>query len=135
MNRDFTYKDVKFHLNDNKGNREFEGKYDLMFWTGYTGWRKIGTCSSKKDAKELIKLKLDEILYQADFEFIASKSTCNWGGIVILSCDSDYVESAELYSKGLLRKAKAQIRYNSKGDAYFMRQGIREYLNEYMKVG
>lgn len=31
--RDFTYKGIKFHLNDNwnGANREYEGKYDVVF--------------------------------------------------------------------------------------------------------
>ena len=55
MNRDFTYKGIKFHLNDN-GNREFEGKYKLLFWhEGYERWQQCTTVDSKKEAMEYAK--------------------------------------------------------------------------------
>jgi len=65
---------------------------------------------------------------------IAIKPISNFGGIVILDIDGDYVVSAEDYGNGLLRKATAKVRYNAKGDAYFMRQGRREYISEFMRV-
>lgn len=68
-------------------------------------------------------------------EIIATKPTCNWGGIVILEANDEVVTSAEDYGNGLLRKATARVRYNLEGEPYFMRQGRREYLKDYMKVG
>ena len=54
-NRDFTYKGIKFHLNDNHPKPEFEGKYKLLFWhEGQERWCQICTVNSKKEAKELI---------------------------------------------------------------------------------
>lgn len=91
-----------------------------------------GFCQYMRDnaneVRELICLAMEPI---------AMKVVCNFGGIGILKID-DYGESiisGENYGDGFCRIAKAQIRYNSKGDAYFMRQGRREYLNEYMKTG
>lgn len=57
MNRDFTYRGLPFHLNDNGSpnspRREFEGKYVLLFWdVAYDSWRSAGTVSSKKEALE-----------------------------------------------------------------------------------
>lgn len=58
MNRDFTYKGIKFHLNDNwnGANREFEGKYQLLFWhEGYERWQQICTVDTKKEAMEYVR--------------------------------------------------------------------------------
>ena len=57
-NRDFTYKGIKFHLNDNwnGANREFEGKYKLLFWhEGYERWQQICTVNTKKEAMEYVR--------------------------------------------------------------------------------
>jgi len=59
-NRDFTYKGIKFHLNDNglpnSPRREFEGKYQLLFWhKGCERWQQLCTVDTKKEAKELVK--------------------------------------------------------------------------------
>ena len=58
MNRDFTYKGIKFHLNDNwnGANREFEGKYNLLFWhEGYERWQQICTVNTKNEAMEYVR--------------------------------------------------------------------------------
>lgn len=56
MKRDFHYKELDFHLNDNHGNREFEEKYDLLFWhQGYERWQKCANVNSKKEALEYVK--------------------------------------------------------------------------------
>lgn len=58
MNRDFTYKGIKFHLNDNIGTevRYWEGKYELLFWhEGYERWMQICTVDTKKEAMEYVK--------------------------------------------------------------------------------
>lgn len=64
--RDFEYKGIKFHLNDNGGpgsqRREIEGKYLLLFYNeSYDRWQSIGAVDSKKEAiltvKELYKTK------------------------------------------------------------------------------
>jgi hypothetical protein len=52
--RDFTYKGIKFHLNDNKGNREFEGKYDVVWWDG-TRWQSLFKANSKAEAKYTVR--------------------------------------------------------------------------------
>lgn len=65
MNRDFTYKGIKFHLNDNgnKGDsrREFEGKYILLMWhEGYGKWMQKTIVDTKKEALQYVK---DNYLY------------------------------------------------------------------------
>ena len=58
MNRDFTHKGIKFHLNDNIGTevRYWEGKYKLLFWhEGYERWQQICTVNTKKEAMEYVK--------------------------------------------------------------------------------
>lgn len=58
INRDFTYKGIKFHLNDNIGTevRYWEGKYKLLFWhEGYERWQQICTVNTKKEAMEYVR--------------------------------------------------------------------------------
>lgn len=59
-NRDFTYKGIKFHLNDNgtpnSPRREYEGKYWLMWWNEpYGRWQSIITVNSKKEAEFAVR--------------------------------------------------------------------------------
>lgn len=55
-NRDFTYKGIDFHLNNNEYHNEFEGKYTLLFFhQGYEKWMRITTCDSKKEAMEYVR--------------------------------------------------------------------------------
>lgn len=60
MNRDFSYKGIKFHLNDN-GNpgdtrREFEGKYYLLWWNEpYGRWQSLTTVNTKKEALHAVR--------------------------------------------------------------------------------
>lgn len=61
MERDFTYRGIKFHLNDNwnGANREFEGKYKLLWWHewekdhGY--WAELITVNSKAEAMRALR--------------------------------------------------------------------------------
>lgn len=59
-NRDFIYKKTRFHLNDNGSHnsprREFEGKYQLLFWhDGYERWQQLCTVDTKKEAMEYVR--------------------------------------------------------------------------------
>lgn len=57
-NREFKYKGVTFHLNDNSSSplREFEGKYRLLFWhEGYERWMELGCVNSKTEAQEWVR--------------------------------------------------------------------------------
>lgn len=56
--RDFTYKGIKFHLNDNwnGANREYEGKYDVVFWhEGYGRWQSLFKANTKADAEYTVR--------------------------------------------------------------------------------
>lgn len=57
-NRGFKYKGITFHLNDNwnVANREFEGKYKLLWWNeGYGYWAELITVDSKKEAEHAVR--------------------------------------------------------------------------------
>ena len=55
-NRDFIYKGVKYHLNDNSRRNEFEGKYILLFWNdSFLRWQRVGTFDTKKEAAAYVK--------------------------------------------------------------------------------
>ena len=67
-NRDFEYKGIKFHLNDNgnrdSSRREFEGKYQLLFWNDhYERWMALGTVKTKKEAQQWVKNLYKHHLY------------------------------------------------------------------------
>lgn len=55
MNRDFEYKNIKFHLNDYARN-EFESKYELLYFNEFYGkWIGIGYPDTKKQAIEMAR--------------------------------------------------------------------------------
>ena len=61
----------------------------------------------------------------------------NFGGICIMKIIDGidtYVVSAENYGEGYVRASKARIRYDRKGNPYFVRFRQKYYLNEFMKV-
>ena len=68
---------------------------------------------------------------------LATLPICNHGGICIMKIidgiDTEVV-SAENYGDGYIRTAKARVRYDRKGNPYFLRFRQRYYLNEFMKV-
>lgn len=97
-----------------------DGKYTERMYNGY----------SRQNA---IKMFINENAKYT--EPIATKCICNWGGIMIMDIiNGKQVISCEHYGDDYLRWSRSQIRYNAKGEPYFIRQGRREYLNEYMKV-
>lgn len=60
MIRDFEYKGVKYHLNDNghpkSARREFEGRYILLWWnTAYERWQMICYVNTKKEAQKFVR--------------------------------------------------------------------------------
>lgn len=59
MNRDFEYKGLDFHLNDNYPS-EFEGKYVLLWWNDLRcQWQRQITCDTKKEALQWVKNNID----------------------------------------------------------------------------
>lgn len=55
-NRDFTYKGLKFHLNDRKYHNEFCPKYLLIMWNENWGyWQEEIHVNSKTEAMQYIK--------------------------------------------------------------------------------
>lgn len=59
-NRDFSYKGIKFHLNDNGSSwsprHEYEGKYWLMWWNeAFERWQSLITVNSKREAEFAVR--------------------------------------------------------------------------------
>ena len=57
-NREFKYKGITFHLNDNNHDYDkyYEGKYILLFWhIGYEKWMELCTVVTKKEALEHVR--------------------------------------------------------------------------------
>lgn len=61
----------------------------------------------------------------------------NFGGVAIMKIEhgiEDYIVSTENYGEGYIRPSKSKVRYNRKGEPYFMRYGRRYYLKEFMRA-
>lgn len=62
---------------------------------------------------------------------------CNLGGLAIMEIEydiDDYVYVCDNYGDGYKNITKNMIRYNAKGNAYFVRNGKRWYLDQFMRV-
>lgn len=75
--------------------------------------------------------------YPDNYKVLGVLPQCNFGGLAIMDIINDIddmVISAVNYGDGYKFIAKNKIYYNSKGDAYFKRFGIRYYLDEFIRV-
>ena len=61
----------------------------------------------------------------------------NFGGLAIMEIEhgiEDYLYVCDNYGDGYKNITKNKIRYNARGNAYFMRYGKRYYLDQFMRV-
>ncbi len=68
---------------------------------------------------------------------IASRSICNTLATVIYNIESGTEDKVLVGTVGLEKEPVphwCKIRYNSKGEPYFLHYGRREYLSEYMQM-
>ena len=72
-----------------------------------------------------------------NYTMIASKATSAFGGIAIYAVEYG-IDDAILVGDEVdgVRSVPrlSRIRYNAKGDAYFMHHGRREYLRDYIRT-
>lgn len=68
---------------------------------------------------------------------IASRGICNIGGIAIYDIEygiNDRVLCGDIIGDHQSVPHWSNIRYNVKGDSFFMHHGRREYLSEYIRT-
>ena len=70
-------------------------------------------------------------------KFIAIMGMHNFGGLGMISIEhgiNDKVTTAFDFGDGLQNKSTAKIRYNAKGEDYFIKFGRRHYIRDFMRV-
>lgn len=69
--------------------------------------------------------------------FIAVCTMSNFGGLGIISIEhgiNDKVTTAFDFGNGMENISTAIIRYNAKGEDYFIKFGRRHYIRDFMRV-
>ena len=69
--------------------------------------------------------------------FIAVCPMSNFGGLGIISIEhgiNDTVTTAFDFGNGMENISTAKIRYNAKGEDYFIKFGRRYYIRDFMRV-
>lgn len=90
---------------------------------------------SKADAMK--KFQADFGTYPDSYMPVGVVTLCNWGGLAIMEFEQgieDYVFVCDNYGNGYKNITKNVLHYNAKGEAYFIRNGKRWYLKEFMRV-
>ena len=88
-------------------------------------------------AEAFAKFQNDFGTYPSDHKPVGVLTLCNWGGLSIMEIEhgfDDYVYVCDNYGDGYKNITKNRINYNAKGNPYFIRNGKRYYLSEFMKV-
>lgn len=73
--------------------------------------------------------------YPKNYKPIGTLCLCNHGGLAVMDIEygiEDYVHVTDNYGDGYKNLTKNKIHYNAKGDGYFVRNGRRWYLKEFM---
>lgn len=87
--------------------------------------------------KEAIKKFQQEFgTYPKDFKPVGVLALNNFGGLSVMEIEhgiDDYVYVATNYGDGYTRCTRNKIRYNKKGESYFIRNGHTFYLKEFMR--
>lgn len=87
--------------------------------------------------KEAIKKFQQEFgTYPKNFKPVGVLALNNFGGLAVMEIEhgiDDYVYVAANYGDGYTRCTRNKIRYNKKGEAYFIRNGHTFYLKEFMR--
>ena len=87
--------------------------------------------------KEAIKRFQQEFgTYPNDYKPIATLCLCNFGGLAIMDIEygiDDYVWVTENYGNGYKNITRNKIYYNRNNEEYFVRDGVRWYLKDFMR--
>ena len=82
------------------------------------------------------KFQEDFGTYPKDFKPIGTLCLCNHGGLAVMEIEygiNDYVYVTDNYGDGYKNITKNKIFYNMSGDEYFVRNGLRWYLKDFMR--
>ena len=74
--------------------------------------------------------------YLNDYKPVGVMPLTNFGGLAIMEIENgidDYVWVTDNYGDGYKNITRNKIRYNTKGEPYFIRNGHTWYLNEFMR--
>ena len=90
---------------------------------------------TKKEAYE--KFQKEFGTYPDDYKPVGVLTLCNWGGLAVMEFEygiETYVYVTDNYGDGYKNITKNLIRYDARGNSYFIRKGKRLYLNDFMRV-
>lgn len=74
--------------------------------------------------------------YPKDFKPVGTLCLCNHGGIAIMEIEhgiNEYVVVCDNYGNGYENITRNMVKYDSKGNAYFVRYKQRYYLNDFIR--
>ena len=100
-----------------------DGQYKDMVYMGY----------SRKVAYQLFQNEFGH--YPNDYKPLMTMCMCNFGGIAVMEIEygiNDYAFVCDNYGDGYKNITKNLIRYNAKGEPYFVRYGKRYYFKNMM---
>lgn len=75
--------------------------------------------------------------YPNDYKPVGVLTLCNFGGLAVMEIEygiDDYAIVCDNYGDGYKNITRNKIRYNTNGEAYFVRNGHRWYLDQFMRV-
>ena len=75
--------------------------------------------------------------YPKDFKPMGVMALNNFGGLAVMEIEhgiDDYVFITDHYGRGYENITKNKVRYNAKNEPYFIRNGHRWYLKDFMKT-
>lgn len=87
--------------------------------------------------KEALKMFQEKFgTYPNDYKPVGTLCLNNFGGLAIMEIEhgiDDYVVVTDNYGNGYENITRNKIRYNAKGNPYFVRNNRRWYLNQFMR--
>ncbi len=68
------------------------------------------------------------------YNYIGTMHLSNTGGLGVIDIDDNYITYQYVSGDTVSRKARAELRYKSNGDIYFISHGRKINLNEIIRV-
>jgi hypothetical protein len=90
---------------------------------------------TKKEAIKMFQEKYGT--YPNDYTPLGVLTICNFGGLAIMEIEDGidtYVYVTDNYGDGYKNLSKNKVYYDAKGNSYFVRNRVRYYLHDFMKV-
>lgn len=112
----------------------YDGSFNLSITIG--GEYKTCTYMGYSRREAYSRFQNDFGTYPNNFVPLGTKHMCNFGGLAVMEREygiDDYVIVCDNYGDGYKNITRNMIRYNTKGEPYFVRYGKRHYLGEFMR--